>query len=103
MIIRARLESWVEITNAKHEILVSRVLRAGETYVVPNEPGLVLNTGNAGGLDVEIDGRMAPSLGSIGLVRRGIALDPALIAGGETQTAPAQPAAPAPEEPAAGD
>ena len=100
MIIRARLESWVEITNAKQEILVSRVLRAGETFVVPNEPGLVLNTGNAGGLDVEIDGRMAPSLGSIGLVRRGIPLDPALIAGGQTQQAPDAPSAPLLEEPA---
>jgi len=51
------------------------VLRAGDSYLVPNKGGLVMMTGNAGVLDVLVDGNPAPSLGAVGAVRRNIALD----------------------------
>jgi cytoskeleton protein RodZ len=76
IVLRARLESWVQITNAKGESVFSRVLRAGETYTVPDEPGLVMTTGNAGGIDIVLDDKKLKSLGSVGLVRRNIPLDP---------------------------
>lgn len=76
IVLRARLESWVQITNEKGESIFSRVLRAGETYTVPNEPGLVMTTGNAGGIEIVLDDKKLRSLGSVGLVRRNIPLDP---------------------------
>jgi cytoskeleton protein RodZ len=76
IVLRAKLESWVQVTNAKSEAIFSRVLRAGETYVVPNEPGLMLTTGNAGGVEILLDGKKLKSLGSVGLVRRDVPLDP---------------------------
>lgn len=76
VVLRAKLESWVQITNAKGEPILSRVLRSGETYTVPNEKGLMLTTGNAGGIEILLDGKKLKSLGSVGLVRRDIALDP---------------------------
>lgn len=76
IVLRARLESWVQITNAKGESIFSRVLRAGETYAVPGEPGLMMTTGNAGGIDIVLDDKKLKSLGSVGLVRRNIPLDP---------------------------
>jgi cytoskeleton protein RodZ len=76
IVLRAKLESWVQVTNEKSEAIFSRVLRAGETYVVPNEPGLMLTTGNAGGIEILLDGKKLKSLGSVGLVRRGVPLDP---------------------------
>jgi cytoskeleton protein RodZ len=76
VVLRARLESWVQITNEKGEAIFSRVLRAGETYTVPAEPGLMMTTGNAGGIEILLDGKKLKSLGSVGLVRRDFPLDP---------------------------
>lgn len=75
VVLRAKLESWVQITNEKNESIFSRVLRAGETYTVPNEPGLMMTTGNAGGVEILLDGKKLKSLGSVGLVRRDFPLD----------------------------
>lgn len=82
IVLRAKLESWVQVTNEKGEAIFSRVLRSGETYVVPNEPGLVLTTGNAGGIEIVLDGKKLKSLGSVGLVRRDVPLDPAKLKDG---------------------
>jgi cytoskeleton protein RodZ len=76
VVVRARLESWVQVTNAKKEVVFSRVLRVGETYTVPDEKGLTLTTGNAGGVDILLDGKKLKSLGAVGLVKRDIPLDP---------------------------
>ena len=44
--------------------------------------GLFLRTGNAGALQVAVDGKPAPSIGGVGTLRRDVVLDPdALIAG----------------------
>ncbi|MBL8709931.1 MAG: DUF4115 domain-containing protein [Rhodospirillaceae bacterium] len=79
IVLRASKDSWVEIFDAQQEVILQRILRAGETYAVPDLPGLIMNTGNAGGLVIEVDGRAQPSLGSIGVVKRGVALDPELL------------------------
>jgi cytoskeleton protein RodZ len=42
---------------------------------VPDRPGLSMRTGNAGGLEITVDGAPAPSIGRIGMVRRNVALD----------------------------
>lgn len=76
IVVRAKLESWIQVTNAKKEVVFSRVLRSGETYTVPEEQGLMLTTGNAGGVEISVDGRKLKSLGTVGLVRRDIPLDP---------------------------
>lgn len=76
IVLRARLESWVQVTDADNRILLTRVLRAGDSYQVPDRPGLMLATGNAGGLDIVVDGRSVPPLGAVGVVRRDIPLDP---------------------------
>ncbi|MBV9200855.1 MAG: DUF4115 domain-containing protein, partial [Alphaproteobacteria bacterium] len=59
-----------------------RVLPAGETYRVPEQTGLSMRTGNAGGLEITVDGVAAPPIGRMGMVRRNVALDAqALLAG----------------------
>ena len=57
--------------------LVARELAAGETFSVPDRKGLILVTGNAGGLLVAVDGRALGPLGVRGQVIRGLGLDPA--------------------------
>ena len=80
VILRAKLDSWVQIRNAEDEAILTQVLREGESYAVPNEPGLVLLTGNAGGLVIELDGKELPPLGAVGAVKRNVSLDPVALA-----------------------
>jgi cytoskeleton protein RodZ len=82
IVIRADADSWIEVRDARRSVLLARVLKTGESYHVPDQPGLSMRTGNAGGLEVMVNGAPAPSLGRIGMVRRNIALDAqALLAG----------------------
>ena len=58
-------------------ILLARVLNPGESFQAPDRAGLVLLTGNAGGIQVEVDGRSAGVLGKSGQVIKRLALEPA--------------------------
>jgi cytoskeleton protein RodZ len=80
--LRARQDSWVQIQSSDGVTVMARTLRAGDSYTVPDRPGLRLTTGNAGALDVMVDGQIAPSIGQIGAVRRNVALDPARLKAG---------------------
>lgn len=72
----ATMESWIEIQD-DDLIVVSRVLKAGESYNVPeNSENMRLKTGNAGGLEVYIDGQKIAPLGGSGVVVSNISLDP---------------------------
>jgi len=76
IVLRATQDSWVQVRNAQDALLLTRVLRAGDTYQVPDRPGLTLLTGNAGGIEIEVDGVTLPALGPVGAVRRQVELDP---------------------------
>jgi cytoskeleton protein RodZ len=58
-------------------VLLARVLNPGESFEAPDRSGLVLLTGNAGGIQVEVDGRVAGVLGKSGQVIKRLALEPA--------------------------
>jgi len=83
VVIRAIGPTWVEIRDQlKGEVLLTRLLYSGDRYLMPNREGLVMLTGNAGGLEISVDGNIVPSVGPSGAVRRNIRLDPnALIEG----------------------
>lgn len=76
IVLRATQDSWVQVRDAEDSLLLTRVLRAGDRYNVPDRPGLTLLTGNAGGIEIEVDGVTLPTLGPVGAVRRQVALDP---------------------------
>jgi cytoskeleton protein RodZ len=80
--LRARQDSWVQIQSAVGTTVMARTLRAGESYTVPDQSGLRLTTGNAGALDIIVDGQAVPSLGQVGAVRRNVPLDPARLRAG---------------------
>jgi cytoskeleton protein RodZ len=79
IVITATDDSWLEISDADGNRLMSRTLRAGDSYRVPNREGLVFVTGNAGGLSIAVDGEAVPALGGIGIVRKNVKLDPELL------------------------
>jgi cytoskeleton protein RodZ len=97
IVIRATSDSWTQIRDAAGNVVFSRILRPGESYNPPDREGLNLWTGNAGGLDIRVDGRLVPAIGRVGFVQRGVPLDPVrLIAGTAAPaevTVPARPAA----------
>jgi cytoskeleton protein RodZ len=79
IVITAAEDSWVEVADAEGNRLLSRTMRAGDSYRVPNRDGLVFVTGNAGGLKITVDGAPAPAIGDIGIVRKNVKLDPELL------------------------
>lgn len=81
--VRALQESWVQVTGIDNELLLTRILRPGDVYHVPDRPGLVLMTGNAGGIEIVVDGTVAPRLGPVAAVRRGVMLDAEKLIAGE--------------------
>lgn len=78
VVLIAREDSWVQVRDTQG-LLLSRLLKAGERYTVPDGNGLTLMVGNAGGLRIAIDGTELPSLGRTGEVRRGVSLNPASL------------------------
>lgn len=82
VVLEARMDSWIKVVDAKGKTVTNQVLKAGERYAVPDQPGLILRTGNAGGLDVLVDGRKAPPLGEVGTVLTKIMLEPGRLLDG---------------------
>ena len=66
MVLKATGNSWVEIEDLDGNVLMTRLMRPGETYVVPNISGLTFNTGNAGALSLSQGDNIIPKLGEIG-------------------------------------
>ncbi|MCF8496506.1 MAG: DUF4115 domain-containing protein [Alphaproteobacteria bacterium] len=75
IILNVRQNSWVEIRDKRGAAVVSRVLQAGDQYFVPDRPDLTISLGNAGGIDLQLDGESLRALGRPGEVRRNIPLD----------------------------
>ena len=83
VLVRAKTNSWIQVQDDfSKETLVTRLLKEGEEYEVPNQTGLRLLTGNAGALEILVDGASVPPIGEEGAVRRGVLLDPELLKSG---------------------
>jgi cytoskeleton protein RodZ len=84
VVLRATAEDcWVQVRELDGSLLLSRLLRRGESFRVPNRPGLSLMVGNAGALEVTVDGHKSPPLGAAGQVKREIVLDPDKLMAGD--------------------
>ncbi|MBT5158804.1 MAG: DUF4115 domain-containing protein [Alphaproteobacteria bacterium] len=72
----ARVDVWVQVTSRDGQPLLSRILRQGDSYYSPVDQAVFLTTGNAGALQILVDGVLIPAVGPAGAVRRDISLDP---------------------------
>ena len=79
IILVAEADSWVQVLDNKKNIIISRMFRTGDRYNVPNKSGLILLTGNAGGLKIIIDGIRVPEIGSVGTILKNVRLDIELL------------------------
>ena len=79
--------SWVRIREGDGNVLLTRMLSAGDTYRVPNKDGLMLEVGNAGALTYSVDGKEALPVGAYGAVISDFSLDVQALEGTEPATA----------------
>jgi len=82
VVIGARADSWVQVLDGNQNVLLTRMLRPGDRYLVPNRNDLVMLTGNAGGLIISVDGDQVPRIGSDGAILHNVRLDVELLRAG---------------------
>ncbi len=82
VVIGARADSWVQVLDGNQNVLLTRMLRPGDRYLVPNRSDLVMLTGNAGGLIISVDGEQVPRIGSDGAILHNVRLDVELLKAG---------------------
>lgn len=90
LILRVKSDAWIQVREKQGQVLLNRVLRAGETWPVPNGGNLLLTTGNAGGTELLVDGNATASLGAAGVVRKDIPLEIDALKPGTRRPLPAQ-------------
>ena len=80
IVLKAIEPTYIQVRDPKlprsRSILIARVLNVGESYASPDRSGLIMQTGNAGGLQVEVDGRSLGVMGRSGEVITRVPLDP---------------------------
>ena len=64
VVLQAIQESWVKVEDARGNTIFSRVLVPGDVYYVPGGDGYTAVFGNAGGVDVWVNGVLAPKQGA---------------------------------------
>ncbi|WP_207539995.1 helix-turn-helix domain-containing protein [Sabulicella rubraurantiaca] len=95
IVLRFKGEAWTQIRDSRNgQLLLNQVMRAGESFSVPNREGLTLTTGSAQNMEIVVDGQVSPALSSATGVRRNIALVPDQLRNPPAQAPRPQPASP---------
>lgn len=92
ILLRAVSESWVQVRNANNVAIFSRELRAGDSYRVPDQPGLILHTGAPNAVTAMVDGRAVPNFR--GGAKANILLEPDRLVAGTAMVSASSPAPP---------
>lgn len=79
LVIKATADSWCQVFDDGHSIW-SGLLKSGDVYNPPKD-GLLFLTGNAGAIQISVNGKTLPSFGQLGEVKK-IQLDSAKLSGG---------------------
>jgi cytoskeleton protein RodZ len=74
IVLRATSDSWIQVRD-RNAVILTKLLKKGESYTVPSRPGLTLMTANAGGVEILLNDEVLPPLGDLGAVASGIVLD----------------------------
>lgn len=76
VIMQAIEDSYVGVEDAKGRVVFGRSLIAGDVYYVPNGTGYKAKFGNAGGVDIWVDGVLAPKVGANKTSKKDVSLNP---------------------------
>lgn len=76
VVLLARESSWVQVRSAARDYVRTRTMQPGERFALPDRADLALWTGNAGGLELLVDGQSVGRAGEMGAVVRDLPLTP---------------------------
>jgi len=76
VLLRATSSTWIRIRDGRNAILFTRVLRQGDQYVVPKKAGVVVDIGNAGSLQIVLNGKVLKPVGPANMPVYNISLSP---------------------------
>lgn len=78
LVIKAVRDTWFELREKEtNKVLYSGLLHKDDIFRMAERVETVLDTGNAAGLEITVDGHTLPLLGKIGEVKRGVLLEKA--------------------------
>ena len=80
VVLRATADTWIQVRDRRSGVLVSMILKTGGSYEFQAKNGMTLNLGNAGTIQMAVNGRDLRPLGSSGMPRRNLSLDPENLA-----------------------
>ncbi|MBO5739962.1 MAG: DUF4115 domain-containing protein [Alphaproteobacteria bacterium] len=81
VILQASQESWVKVEDGRGNTVFSRVLVPGDVYYVPVGNKYKATFGNAGGIDIWVNGKLIPDAGADHTRKSGIMLNPDSLLG----------------------
>lgn len=81
VILQASQESWIKVEDGRGNTVFSRVLVPGDVYYVPVGDKYKATFGNAGGVDVWVNGKLIPAVGPDHTRKSGIMLNPDALLG----------------------
>jgi cytoskeleton protein RodZ len=80
VVLRARGDTRLTVRGADGQILLNRDLKAGDSYHVPNVPGVSMAASDAAALEADLDGVVLGRMGSPQQVLGRVSLDPQSLA-----------------------
>ena len=81
VVLQAMQESWIKIEDGRGNTVFSRVLVAGDVYYVPAGDKYKATFGNAGGVDIWVNGVLAPKAGAEHERKSGVSMSPDSLTG----------------------
>jgi cytoskeleton protein RodZ len=76
VVLKVRTDTRVTVRGEDGSIFLNRDLKAGDSYLVPNLPGLSLATSNGGAIEVDLDGQALGAVGQSQEILGRVSLDP---------------------------
>jgi len=76
VVLKAKTDTRITVRGEDGSLYLNRDLKAGDTYMVPNLPGLSLATSNAGAIEVALDGQVLGPVGQSQEILGRVSLDP---------------------------
>jgi cytoskeleton protein RodZ len=76
VVLRARSDARITVRNSDGDYLLNRDLKAGDSYQVPNMPGITMATSDGGAVEVDLDGIALGRAGQSQQVLGRVSLDP---------------------------
>jgi cytoskeleton protein RodZ len=80
LVLVARANGWIRLRGADQQTVRSGALATGDRVVLPDQQDIRLSTGNAGDIEILLDGQNIGPLGAPGEVARDLAMDPDVLA-----------------------